>query len=232
MMFGFGPTDVLATIRRDMVAPEELPRALLTSHVVIGIVYLMAGVFGYWGFGKNVEGNISRSMCDSPGCPGTASAEGMTAGTPWMLGYVLSGAIVINLLMTMPIVQYCFFSGIESRYPKEQPMGGVPSAIMRFSLVLFAGAIGVFVPFFLEVVGILSACLLVPLVMVFPICFSWKVAQDCGEPHSGLRLVLDVLGLCLAAALCVIGLTEAIVGLQHQMAKNPGAANPFVNFFD
>jgi len=236
MMFGFGPAHMLPAVRRDMKNPEELPKALGLSHAAAGLIYLTAGVVGFWGFGQGVDGNISRSMCDAPGCPGTLAAvqaadHGLQPGNRWGWGIALAIAVIMNIMVTIPIVLYCLFTGIESLYPKNQPMSTMAGATMRVSVVVVTGSIALFVPFFLEVLGIISAVLVVPAVFVFPICFGWKAATLCGEPHGPLRILLNLFGLLLASALFVIGLIEAVRALSDEIAKNPDAANPFSRGF-
>jgi len=242
MMFGFGPTDVLATVRREMKDARELPKALFASHLVVGLIYLSAGIVGYWGFGTAVEGNISRSMCDYPGCPGTEDPTckadvcptlkyGAGAGNKWIFGYFLAGAVVANLLVTIPIVLYCLFTGIEANYPKDQPMDPVTNTMMRVGVVTFCACVGLFVPFFLQVVGIISALLVVPVVFFLPLLLGWKAAEDAGEPYSLPRKAFTIAALLLGVACLIIGAYESITDLQKAMHKDPDASNPFNNFW-
>jgi len=215
MMFSFGPCDVVATARREMEAPEQLPRALLYSHVLVAIIYFCAGVAGYSGFGADVQGNVSMSMCNLPGCPGVVKDP----GEKWWSGYILSGAVVANLAVTMPILLYCLFTGVESGYPPNAPMPAHLNTAMRFGTVVMCTLVGLMVPFFLQVVGIMSAALVVPLCFFLPIGFSWKATKDAGEPLSPLRLCLNCCLVVIGACCMVIGLSSSVEDLRKEMAK-------------
>mmetsp|Transcript_7519 Transcript_7519/g.13548 ORF Transcript_7519/g.13548 Transcript_7519/m.13548 type:complete len:497 (-) Transcript_7519:68-1558(-) len=232
MMFGFGPTDVLATVRRDMASPEELPKALRQSHFLVFAMYLTAGLFGYMGFGgTTVQGNISESMCDFPGCPSTLP-DPKLAGRKWFWGLGLAFAVIVNLLVTIPILLYCLFSGIEASYPPDQPMGKVPNAIMRIGVVLFAMLVGLFVPFFLQTVQIMSAALVVPIVIFVPLIFAYRSDRLLGRRPSPVAL-LGYLGLCVIGVLSLcVGLTEAFADLFAEIERNPSAADPIHNFWN
>lgn len=230
MMFGFGPADVLTTVRNDMAKPAELWHALIYSHVGTGFIYLSVGVLGFIGFGEP-NGNIGLSMCDWPGCPGVAGLTRSTAGAKWIWGYVLSGAVVANLVVTIPIILYCLFTGVESMWPEDAPMGGVQKVIMRFGTVLFCCVVGLFTPYFSEVLAILSAALVVPLVFFLPLVFSWKAALDAGQAHGLLRNVLHSLVFAVGIVCLVIGFSEAVRDLQTAIAEDSSAGNALANFW-
>jgi len=219
MMFGFGPTDVLASLRREMEHPMEMPKSILQSHMVAFFIYYCAGAVGYWGFGTSVQAIISQSMCDAPGCPGVDGLTSAEAGSKWMFGYMLAFAIVVNLFMIMPLVLFCLFKGIEASYPEEQPMDPNLNIAMRIGTCLFSVTLGLVVPYFLQVVSIISSVLLVPLVFFFPLSFSWKAARDIGRPHSVVKCVFNI-AVCFVGIGClVMGLTDALESLWAEMAK-------------
>jgi amino acid permease len=215
MIFSFGPCDVIATARREMQAPQQLPRALTYSHVLVAIIYFFAGVAGYCGFGGDVQGNVSMSMCDLPGCPGVVKAP----GAKWWSGYILSGAVVANLAVTMPILLYCLFTGVESGYPPDDPMPAHLNIAMRVGTVVVCTLVGLTVPFFLQVVGIMSAALVVPLCFFLPIGFFWKATKDAGEQLPPWRMCLNCFLLVMGACCMVIGLSSSVGDLRNEMAK-------------
>lgn len=215
MIFSFGPCDVVATARREMEAPQQLPRALTYSHVLVAVIYLFAGGAGYCGFGGDVQGNVSMSMCDLPGCPGVVKAP----GAKWWSGYILSGAVVANLAVTMPILLYCLFTGVESCYAPDDPMPAHLNTAMRVGTVVVCTLVGLTVPFFLQVVGIMSAALVVPLCFFLPIGFFWKATKDAGEQLPPWRLCLNCFLLVMGVCCMVIGLSSSVGDLRKEMAK-------------
>lgn len=239
MIFGFAPVDVLATIRREMMEPERLPTSILGSHVAACAIYFVAGVIGFWGFGMDANGNATLSMCDLPGCKGEIDWPNKMVpisedaeGSKWIEGYLLAGAVIVNLLVTIPIVLYCFFSGIESMYTSAEPMGQTLNTALRVIVPIGCAIVALCIPFFLQVVQILSTGILVPLAFGFPVIFSWKMAKDSGSPQGPYTVAFGVFTLILGALVFVIGLIDAFADLSNVIEKYPEQADLFGNFWN
>lgn len=207
MLYAYSPADVLPVLKNDMQKPEELPRALLWSHLATGGAYVSLATVGYLGWGRGVQGNVLESMCDQPGCRGTI-AEDLVPGAKWLSGYVLSTAVIANLTVTVPIVLYCVFRTLESEHAQLQS-SQTASCCMRLAVVLLAVSVAVFVPFFVEILAVLSTALLITLQILLPsvvtLSLSRKGAVSFGAPDTALFL----LGLCVM----VVGLRSAIANL-------------------
>jgi len=219
LLFSFGPTDVLATVRNNMIDQKGMRFALVTSHTVLGIFCGVAGAMGFWGFGAGVEDDITQSMCNR-GADGTCDSK-------WFVGYLLAGAVVVNLGASIPIDLYCLFSNIETSYLADEPMPKWQNVGMRLGVVTFCVVIGLLLPFFMEVLEIFCAVLIVPGVIWLPLAFACKSAADCGKPNSFFRTIFDASLFLLGVACLVLGLYSSVHGLLEAFAKNEGgAANP------
>eukprot|EP00931_Biecheleriopsis_adriatica_P083630 TRINITY_DN57273_c0_g1_i1.p1 TRINITY_DN57273_c0_g1~~TRINITY_DN57273_c0_g1_i1.p1 ORF type:complete len:329 (-),score=43.90 TRINITY_DN57273_c0_g1_i1:53-979(-) len=224
MIFGFGPTDVLTTVRREMSQPNNFLKALVVSHFVVMFIYWVAGAYGFWGFGLTVAGNVNLSMCGAPGCEGQAGVPAGQGGAKWIWGYVLAGAVVLNLAATIPIVLYCVFTGVESGYPPEAPMPKLPNMAMRAGSVIFCSIVGLSLPFFLQCLALVSSALSVPVIFFVPLMLSWKVARDTGALLRPMRLVCDGSLLILGVVAFLVGVTGSVSDLLTAMhdSQNTG----------
>eukprot|EP00429_Kryptoperidinium_foliaceum_P133327 CAMPEP_0176277618 /NCGR_PEP_ID=MMETSP0121_2-20121125/48372_1 /TAXON_ID=160619 /ORGANISM="Kryptoperidinium foliaceum, Strain CCMP 1326" /LENGTH=459 /DNA_ID=CAMNT_0017617927 /DNA_START=14 /DNA_END=1393 /DNA_ORIENTATION=+ len=224
MLFSFGPTDVLGTVRNNMANQQGMRLSIVASHAAVGFFCAVAGALGFWGFGAEVQDDITQSMC------GELLDGKCVAGTKWISGYLLAGAVVLNLGVSIPIDLYCLFSNIEASYPAEAPMPASMNVALRLAVVLFCAVVGLALPFFMEVLEIFCALLIVPGVIWLPLIFARKAAIDSGISRSFMvRLFDGALGL-LGFACLVLGLYKSVHELLEAFRTNEGgAANPFAH---
>jgi len=224
MLFSFGPTDVLANVRNNMTDQSGMRVALISSHAAVGSFCVIAGSLGFWGFGSGVRDDVTQSMC----------AEVVNGhcvdGTKWVSGYLLAAAVVINLGISIPIDFYCLFSNIEASYPKEAPMPAGLNLAMRFCVPLFCLTVGLLLPYFMEVLEIFCALLIVPGVIWLPLAFSYKATVDAGRQLPLFRKIFDC-GLALLGVACLIlGLYKSVSELLEAFRHDEdGRANPFAH---
>lgn len=212
-LFGFMCIHAVPTMRKDMARPKELPKALALSHGAVIVTYLVVAMIGYYGWGDAAEGNILFSFCEAPGCaetrdlrPGAQPLLSKESGGGKMVaGYLLAGAVVCNLMVTLPILFYVFFGGLHERFQwlSTHP---VADATVRVVVALVAALTGVFLPYFKELLGILSATLVVSLTLLVPPICAIALDRREGKPTA---LINPVLILCGTAVL-VIGLYGAV----------------------
>jgi len=207
MLYSYSPADVLPTLKRDMRRPEQVPTAVMVSHLAVASAYICLASLGYYGWGEHVAGNVLESMCDLPGCPGEISHQ-LAPGRKWTSGYVLSTAVVANLMVTIPIVLYCVFCTVESQSEVLRDSYSANLA-MRITVVLGSVSIALFVPFFIEILAVISTALLVGLQILLPCGVSWALSRDgkvqFGWPEGGL--------LTLGLFVMVIGLSSSLSNL-------------------
>jgi len=222
LLFSFGPTDVLATVRNNMRDQSGMRHALVVSHVLVGIFCILAGVLGFWGFGSEVSDDITQVMC------GSAPGADCSKEPKWLSGYLLAGAVVLNLGSTIPVDLYCLFSNIEASFAPDESMSRFANVALRLGVVLFCVVIGLLLPFFMEVLEIFCAVMIVPGVIWLPLAFARKASLDCGRPNSAARSAFDAMLFILGLASLVLGLYSSVHELVEAFQANEeGAANPF-----
>jgi len=214
MLYAYSPADVLPVLKSDMSDPSELPTALYLSHAAVVLIYVCLSAAGYFGWGRGVEGNVLESMCDHPGCPGTIP-ETAQPGAKWSVGYVLSFAVVSNLMVTIPVVMYCVFRVLESQY-SHLKSSNLINGVMRVSIMLCAVSVAVFVPFFVEVLSVISTALLVSLQVFLPVAVTFALSRKgasvrCGAPEACL--------LGLGILVFVVGMASSLQNLQEAIAR-------------
>jgi amino acid permease len=221
LVYAYGPCDVMPTLRNEMEKPEELPKALVQSHLMVFALCFTMGSIGYFGFGKGAEGNAVLAMCDPPGCPGTEFVPpGGTPGGKWTVGYLLAGVAVTNHLVGLLVNFMCVFLNAEAMFTNgDEPMNPVKSSVMRVIVIVFSGLLSVSLPYFLQVLGIISALVAVPLVVIFPTVTFWYAGRLRGIPVVSAKSAMDFL-IVLFAILCFyISMSEAIQELLEEMSK-------------
>mmetsp|Transcript_97117 Transcript_97117/g.279533 ORF Transcript_97117/g.279533 Transcript_97117/m.279533 type:complete len:464 (+) Transcript_97117:53-1444(+) len=203
-LFGFGPIEVIATARRNMADRKRMPAAITGAHVATGAFYWLVGALGAWGFGDTVLGNVTESMRSSHG--------------KWATGFFLAFAVALNLMVTIPISLYCFFETLEAS--RKLPLA-LDSAL-RVSVIAFCACIGLFLPYFMQVLQIFSSTLIVPMTVFLPLACGAKSARDSGQPYSSRRMMLDFALFIVGIGCFVVGLADAIDELIREIAKEGG----------
>ncbi|CAE8664931.1 unnamed protein product, partial [Polarella glacialis] len=174
MLYAYSPSDVVPVLKRDMKEPKDLRCALFWSHVTVASIYVLIGTVGYLGWGRDVQGNVLLSMCDEPGCPG-ALPEVAAPGAKWVLGYILSFAVVSNLMVTVPVVLYCVFRMFENEY--EHLQTGMANTLLRATVVTGSLTIALTMPFFIEILGVISTVLLTTLQVFVPVSMTLALSK-------------------------------------------------------
>jgi len=210
MFMGFGYQLVTPTVRAEMAAPAEMPQAIQGSVSVVTFVYGAVGMVGYWGWGNDVSGNVLDSMVDADG-------ERMFAGV------VLSAAVIANLFVTLPILMNAVAVAAEGRCAGEY------SPPLRLGLLTVAVVVGLFSPFFLQVLTLIGSTIGTIMLTFFPMMVYWKLVSLTGRHVPLLVYVKHGLVFLLGCVAMVFGTYDALADL-HKAMQSPDA-NPFKNFW-
>lgn len=213
MLFCFGPTTVIGNLRANMIHQDSMSVAVISSHTVVAIFYAIAASLGFWSFGAGVADDITQSM--------------VSGGAKWMAGYLLAAAVVCKLCVSIPIDLYCLFTNIEASYPHDAPMPQGLNVACRLGVVCFCGLVGLALPFFMQVLEIYCALLVVPVVIWLPLTFAHKAAVDTGIPRSQLVRCFDGFLFLLGLACMILGLYKSLTGFAEAYRTDETAANPF-----
>jgi len=205
-LFAFSCCDVLPVLQRDMAAPNEIFLALRYSHATVASIYVLAGGVGYFGWGRHVGSNVLESMREfSDGQGAVAALELAPQGEKWFSGYLLSAAVVSNLTVTIPVLFYTTFRSLESEFVLLQTSTQVNSFV-RVAGVLGSVAIAIWMPFFLEVVAVISTGLLVFILVFVPVAVAYALhRRDAMSVGSG------------EVFLVAVGFITFVIGLSHSL---------------
>ncbi|CAJ1328877.1 unnamed protein product [Effrenium voratum] len=196
MVYAYSPIDVLPVMKHDMKEPRQLCWSLRVAFMVVILIYVSLGSVAVLGWGDRLTGNVLLSMCEPPGCPGQLPA-GTVPGKKWLLGYCLACAVVSNLMVTAPVVLYCVFRVLEAENPHLLANGLVNRAA-RIITVLGALMIALFMPFFTEILAVISTGLLSLLQVFVPVAvtLALHLRRSTGGFVCFLReMMLTLLGL-------------------------------------
>jgi len=197
---------VAPTLRSEMQEPRELPKAVNWALSLVSVVYVAAGSLGYYGWGNKVEGNVLRNMRTED-------------GRMWA-GIMLGTAVICNLLVTFPI-----FMSIVGRALESSTVGHY-SPTLRLLLLAFAFSVGMFLPYFMEFLGLLGSVLGVMVGAFLPLGSYWAlVSQEEDDPakqenRKGLAVRH---GICIlfAVVTLIFGTWTAVNDLASAMASAP-----------
>merc|ERR1719352_1768744 len=95
-------------------------------------------------------------------------------GKKMVFGTILACAVIANLAVTIPLLNYLLFNVIESGSKALQDSRTMSNA-MRFSVIIVMTIFGVCIPFFNEMLGIVSAVVIVMGNIVIPCVFKLKL---------------------------------------------------------
>jgi len=212
MFLGFGYQIVTPTVRSEMAVPEEMPQAISGAVIVVTFVYGAVGVVGYWGWGNAVGGNVLDSMVDSE-------------GNHMLAGIVLSLAVIANLFVTFPILMNVVSVALEARC-----CGGQYSPPLRMGLLAAAVVVGLFSPFFLQVLTLIGATIGMVNLAFLPLLVYWKLALSSGRQPATMVYIKHSIILVLGCIALIFGTYVAVLDLIKAM-ESP-KANPIKNFWE
>lgn len=206
---GFAFHVVVPTVRAEMAAPTEMPRAINRAVSVVALVYSSVGLVGYYGWGDEVKGNVLDSMVNAD-------------GSKMFAGRALALAIIANLTVTYPIVMSCVSIAAESYG------GGVYNVPLRIILLATTSAVALFCPSFLAIITLQASTVCILSMTLIPLCVVWKLALSSGKTLSMATAVKHLLIVIMALPAVVVGTWVSIEELAE--AVNDQCMNPFTHF--
>lgn len=217
MLFGYFFQTVTATVRSEMTKPEEMPQAISWAIFTVLAVYMVAGCMGYFCWGARVQSNVLQSMVD-PRKPQNRYAAGM----------ILSVSILVKCFVSFPIMLRVVVISAEASY------GGAYSMPLRIGVLSVAISLGLFLPYFLEVLGVVSSLIGAPAGVILPVCCYWKIRKmhAAAFPSTAAPSLVKHGVLLLGGFLALFfGTAKATNDLFLALSSKPGG-NPFTHFFD
>ena len=94
-------------------------------------------------------------------------------------GYGLAGAVIVNLVISLPFSAFVLFTNIEAKFStlRKNLCAGYTVRLSTVALLTFMGIV---VPLFMEMINIVSAVLVVSIVILLPTAFVMKLDYDEG----------------------------------------------------
>lgn len=211
MVYAYSPADVLPVMKHDMKEPQQLCWALRISFLAVTGIYVGLGCVAFLGWGEDVAGNILLSMCERPGCPGSVP-ETETPGQKWMLGYLLACAVVSNLMVTAPVVLYCVFRVLEAEH-SHLLSNAVVNGSLRVVAVMGALMVALFMPYFTEVLAVISTGLLTILQVFVPVAVTFGLSRQGAVAFGPAECLLGLLGF----GMFTVGMSSALRNLHEAL---------------
>eukprot|EP00434_Breviolum_minutum_P001520 symbB.v1.2.001339.t1/scaffold73.1/size366217/3 len=194
---------VVPPIIRDMAQPERFIGALNAALVTCGSLYLAVMLCGYYGYGNFISNDLVESMSISPSSFDEAM---LVEATEWTgpqrlrLRVLMSVLILVNIILSMPLLAMTVFYSIESAGSKwhyVQP-GTWSNWIMRISIIAGVVAVAMAIPRFTVIFGFFSSLAAPCVSIVLPLLIAGML-----EKMSCWRRAYHG-SLVLLATLCMV----------------------------
>jgi len=226
-LFSYAILATIPSVRSQLKNPSELPQILRVSFGFCSILNIFIMSAGYYAFGGGVADNQN---------------DGLELYYAWIAQFV-AVAIIINLLLSTPLYSYCIISVFEASGTDalRTPLS-IPNIAFRVGLILALATTNHFLPYAMEVIGLVSSVFATANNILFPLGFfylarkvvSEEAAADTAEladksgleigsePKSRSRVVAEVesgsaLQYGFHALVLLVGLCVLVFGVQGSL---------------
>jgi len=228
MLFGFNCQYAVPAVRSAMKKPDRCQYCIGVAHFLVGTVYLLAGLVGYWGWGNRVAGNVLKAMCEAPGCehpsglnPGILMYENWEGGAKMFVGKILACAVVANLIVTIPLNTDILFKVWEAKLEVIKT-NFLVNMVAREATVALLLVVAISIPFFKEFLNLISSVLVTLLGILVPVAFAVKMDNSEGRKWPK---VVNCVFLLVGLVCMVLGTKSAIEQLIEVMNANTTPPN-------
>lgn len=215
IVFGLGGHSVLPNIINEMKKPKKLYKQMTSiSYFLIAIIYGTVAAAGYAGWGVNVQGNILQNMDSSQ--PIVKAA----------IGFITAHVVLAYPIPLNPVSLYVEkIFGIDRMEGSRELIARITNRTILVLLTIFIASV---VPYFPQILSLISALSIIAVAFVFPPLFYYLLFRNSANRISTGQLCLMVFLVCFGLASSGIGLYFAIKDLVDAI-KNGG--NPFDHYF-
>lgn len=215
-LFSYAILATVPSIRSQLKDRSQMPSILRVAFAFCASLNILIMCMGYWAFGGNAQDNLNDGL--SQYYPGIAR--------------VVAVMIILNLLLSTPLFSYCVISVFEAtgtdalRTPLTPP-----NIAFRAGLVLALGTMNHFLPYAMEVIGLVSSVFCVANNIVFPVVFFY-LARKLIKPEVNSESQASVVhisvsrflfhGFILAIGCCVLvfGVEGSLNSLLEKIAES------------
>jgi len=214
IVFSFGFHSVLPTVEYEMAQPEHFPKVANISCLIIGIFYFVVALAGYYGYGTNVDSNVLSSM--NSDSPVVKLALAMITAHVFLAYPLPLNPVCLNLER---------FLGIDQLQGKKELTSRIA---VRTFLVLSTIFIASVVPYFGDVLSLISALTLMSAAFIFPTLFYFTLSKKYSFDIPMHELICMGIIFLLGFLGAVVGLYYSIKALADDIQSG---GNPFDGFF-
>jgi len=213
IVFSFGGHSVLPTIHHSLKKPyKNWKPFIVISYTTITAIYVEVAMNGYAGWGDKTNGNVLVNLGDS------------------IIGQISTAAITLHVLLAFPIplnpisLYLEAALGTDDLPPKKELVSRI---VLRTCVVLLIVFIASIVPYFSQVLSLVSAFSTISMVFICPVAFYWMLRKD--HVSKSLLLQIFLVFLLLVGILSTIaGSYYGILDLIDEINAHP---SPFSHFF-
>lgn len=174
------------------------------------VVYVLAGVFGYFAFGNGVDSNIIQSYEDMQEAREGSQQQLLV---PRLLVQIMQFAIGLALTFAYPVVTYELRHSAEFLLVKHAPFNWWRHSALNVAIVAVSTTVAILVPQITEVFGFTGATTSCFVVFILPAYFFLKVAPGRISDVWRKKIALVVLGTgCVLVPACLAVQTMKAVG--------------------
>lgn len=159
-IFGFAVLVALPSVRSQMARPQDMPRVSRVSMSIVVLCYEVVMMLAYASFGQDVTENILQGM---------AETQALVATIPAI-------ALLLNLAVTIPIIEFCFFTALETKLPEalKIPLSRGNIAF-RVATLVGAALLGWVFPYMIALAGVVSSVFCICNNVFFPLLFFYQL---------------------------------------------------------
>jgi len=238
-LFSYAILATVPSVRSQLKDSSQMPKVLSTSFGFCALLNIFIMSIGYFAFG----GNAPDSQND-----------GLSAHYPG-IAMVVAVSIIVNLLLSTPLYSYCLISVFEASGDDalRTPLT-LPNMAFRACLILALATTNHFLPYAMEVIGLVSSVFACANNIIYPVLFFYqarrlaneeqKIQQDDVEQNmvahisekyvksNGFPSLFHVFALVVGCCVLVFGVQGSLETLREKIAQDHKMNMAGVNTMD
>eukprot|EP01087_Luapelamoeba_hula_P014167 TRINITY_DN4109_c0_g1_i3.p1 TRINITY_DN4109_c0_g1~~TRINITY_DN4109_c0_g1_i3.p1 ORF type:complete len:469 (-),score=48.09 TRINITY_DN4109_c0_g1_i3:28-1362(-) len=212
--FAFGATALFPNVYRTMKQPDDWPKAILVAYpFALLTMYFPVAIVGYLVYGNGLSGTSDILAA-------LLTFQHTSQAKVWVK--VGAGVIVFHLLCALPLVITPVLQKAEEIVNKNKRF--LLTVLVRAVIIIAFTGIGLVLPYFLQLVQIVTVVSVTISCYLLPPLFYLKVVR----PAPYLMIFLCVLTFVFGLVGSGVGLYEGVKQLIDAIHANP---NPFKGLF-
>jgi len=238
-LFSYAILATVPTVRCQLKDASQMPKVLSTSFSFCTLLNIFIMSIGYFAFGGNAPDNQN---------------DGLSLHYP-CISMVVAVSIIVNLLLSTPLYSYCLISIFEASGDDglRTPLT-LPNVVFRACLILALATANHFLPYAMEVIGLVSSVFVCANNILFPVFFFYqarrlvneeqKTQQDDIEQNTGSQFaekdvnnlvfpsLFHVFVLAVGCCVLVFGAQGSLKTLLDKIAQDHKMSMASVNTMD